>query len=130
MPYNTRSRRVPKSGGPPAWLVILVAVALVFGAFYLWQGVQNFFRTGGRGVQEATERAKIVTTGTAEREIRASQDDSTRRPTNTPVPECQDFVVDVPNAIIRETPSANGTILTSLNEGEHVCVLGREPESE
>lgn len=133
MPYNSRSRRTsrPGTGGPPAWLVVLVAVALVFGLYYLWQGVQNFFRTGGRGVVEATERAVTVNTATAERVQRANiGSDATPRPTNTPVPECQDFVVSVPNAIIRETPSTNGAILTSLNQGSQVCVLEHLADSE
>jgi hypothetical protein len=52
-------------------------------------------------------------------------------PTSTPLPTCIDFVVSVPNAIVRQNPSPNAAILTSYSQGEPVCVLGRpSPESE
>ena len=132
MRTKTRPRGRPKSGGgPPAWLVFIVGVALVFGFYYLWQGVQNFFRTGGRGVIEATEQAVVVSTATAERVTSLEVDAAiTPPPTRTPVPECQEFVVSVPNAIIRDAPSSNGAILGSANEGEKICVLGMEPDTD
>jgi len=133
MRYNTRSNRRPKTGGgPPTWFAFLVGVALVFGLYYLVQGVQNFFRTGGQGVVEATERAVVVSSATAARvtQFQSGDDDSTPFPSRTPVPECQNFVVSVPNAIVRDAPSSGGTLLGSLVEGEEVCVLGREPETE
>lgn len=133
MRNRSRPGRAPAraSGGLPAWLVFLIGIALVFGGVYLCQGVQNFIRTGGQGVVESTERAVVVSTATAERITRSEPgSEVTPRPTNTPVPECQDFVVSVPNAIIREGPSSGAQILTSLNEGAIVCVLGREGDSE
>ncbi len=135
MHRSTRPSRPTRSGrsGPPAWFVFVVGVALVFGLFYLWQGLQTFFRTGGLGVVEATQRAQVVSTATSERSTRVQLsgiNDVTPRPTNTPVPECQDFVVSVPNAIVRDAPASGGAIVTSLNEGESVCVLGLEPETE
>jgi hypothetical protein len=134
MRRGAHSKRSParRSSGPPAWLVFLVGVALVFGLYYVWQGLQNFIRTGGMGVQEATERASIVTTATADRITRAEigLEDRTPRPSNTPVPECQDFVVDVPNAIVREAPNSAAAIITSYNAGTTLCVLSREGDSE
>lgn len=132
MRYRTRPSRRPKTGGgPPAWLVFIVGVALVFGLYYLWQGVQNFFRTGGRGVVEATERAVVVSSATAGRVTQLEIDaEITPPPSRTPVPECQAFVVSVPNAIIRDAPASSGAILGSLNEGEEVCVFGMEPDTE
>ena len=44
-------RRNSRSG-PPALLAFLLAAALVFGVYYIWQGVQTFLRTGGLGVVE------------------------------------------------------------------------------
>lgn len=128
---SLRSTSGRRGGGPPAWLVFLVAVALVFGAFYLYQGAQNFLRTGGLGVEEATARAQIIDTATAE-EITtiATRSGVTPRPTFTEVPECSEFRVNVPNAIVRESPSENGRLLDGLNQGETVCVLGREEGSE
>jgi hypothetical protein len=126
-----RSKSTRRGGGPPAWLVFLVAVALVFGAFYLYQGAQNFLRTGGLGVEEATARAQIVDTATAEGATSfVTRSPVTPRPTLTPVPECVEFHVIVPNAIVRETPSENGRLITGFNQGTTVCVLGREGDGE
>jgi hypothetical protein len=54
----------------------------------------------------------------------------TLRPTATPPPECQDFRVSVPAGIVREGPAQTATIITQLNQGTLVCVLGRETNSE
>ncbi len=116
------------ASGAPAWLVLVVAVAIVFGAYYLWVGVQNYLRTGGLGVVEATRQAELVVTATAAR-VRSVP---TRTPVAsfTPVPPCQDFVVSVPSAIVRGQPTTRGQIVTSLSAGQTVCVLGREGSSE
>ena len=66
------------SGGVPAWLVFVVAVAIVLAAYYLWVGVQNYLRTGGLGVVEATRQAELIVTATADRVQGV--------PTRTPVP--------------------------------------------
>ncbi len=116
------------SAGPPAWLIFIIAVALVFGAYYLWTGFQNYLRTGGLGVVEATERANLIATSTADR--MASVPSLTPRPSFTPVPECQNFIVSVPSAIVREAPTSNGAIVTSLSQGTTVCVLGQDEGSE
>ena len=112
-------------GGPPGWLIVLIAIAMVFGGFYLLQGAQTFLRTGGLGVQEATARAQVVSTATAERVTRMATQPSQLRPSATPQPECQDFRVIVPNAVVRERPDAGSGIVTGLTQGEIVCVIGR-----
>lgn len=117
-------------GGPPALLVFLLAAALVFGVFYIWQGVQNFLRTGGLGVVEATERAQVVDTATAQRVTRMATSVLTLRPTATEVPPCTDFRVDVPAAIVRDAPSTSGAVVTQFNEGTIVCVLQKVTDSE
>jgi len=116
------------SGGAPAWLVFVVAVAIVFATYYLWLGVQNYLRTGGLGVAEATRQAELIITATAVRV--QSVPSLTPVPTFTPVPPCQDFVVSVPSAIVRDQPNPRAAIVTSLAAGETVCVLGREGSSE
>jgi len=116
-------------GGPPAWLVLLVVVALFLGGFYLLQGAQNFLRTGGLGVQEATARAQIASTATAARVTRRATQLATNFPTATPIPECVDFRVTVPNAIVRNAPTTNGAIVTSFTSGTLICVLGRAPQA-
>ncbi len=131
----TFGRRPPPSrprrggGGPPAWLIFLVAIALVFGVYYLWLGAQNFLRTGGQGVVEATERANIVATATAESVLPTRELTPILSP--TPIPECEPFVVIVPNARVRQSPSENSPIIDSYFENDEVCVLGRAaPDSE
>lgn len=118
--------RRPQYGDPifPAWLVFLTGVALVFAAYYLWIGVQDFVASGGLGVAEATQRIVVLDTATAE-QIEAERARLTPRPTWTPLPECQEFVVIVESAIIRAAPSTASPVITTLPEGEIVCVIER-----
>lgn len=116
------------ASGVPAWLVFVVAIAIVFAVYYLWVGVQNYLRTGGLGVVEATRQAELIVTATAERV--QSIPSLTPVPSFTPVPPCQDFVVSVPSAIVRDQPNPRAAIVTALAAGETVCVLGREGSSE
>lgn len=121
-----RSRGYRQGGGPPGWLILLVAVALVFAGFYLLQGAQTFLRTGGLGVEEATRRAEVVSSATAERVTRMATRPAELRPSATPQPECQDFrVIGQPNGVVREQPSASAPVITGLSPGTIVCVLGR-----
>jgi hypothetical protein len=109
--------------------VFLVAIALVFGAYYLWTGLSSYLRTGGLGVVEATARAVIVASVTAQ-EFFEDNPTMTARPTLTPVPECQPFVVTAPSAIVRENPNTTAAIVTAFAEGTEVCVLEKLPDSE
>lgn len=120
---RTPRRPHGRGGGPPAWFIFLVGVAIVFGVYYLWLGVQNFIRTGGRGVVEMTQQAQVVFTATAA-QVRPTSSGA-NLPTSTPVPTCTDFVVSVPNAIVRQNPGPNAAIVTSYSQGQSVCVLGR-----
>jgi hypothetical protein len=133
MPYKTSYGRSSRGGGDglPAWLVFLLGAALIFGLYYLWQGAQNFLRTGGLGVQESTQVADVVSSATARRDTQVlSEDNRTRVPSATPIPPCQDFVVTVPNAIVREGPSSAAGIVTSYKAGDPVCVISIAPDSE
>lgn len=111
--------------GPPAWLVFLVAVALVFGGYYLIRGAQDFLRTGGLGVQEATARAQIIASATADREARIPTQSGAIEliPTGTPPPACIDFRVVVSSARVRASP--DGAVLTGFPQGTLVCVISR-----
>ncbi len=126
MGYGSRSAR--RGGGPPAWLIFLVAVALVFGGYYLIRGAQNFIATGGLGVDEATAQAQVIASATAGRVTRmATRQDSGAQilPTGTPVPECIDFRVIVPDAVVRSGASASSAIVTGYTAGTVVCVISR-----
>jgi hypothetical protein len=116
--------------GPPAILVFLLAGALVFGIYYVWQGVQTFLRTGGLGVVEATARAQDVSTATAQIVTRIANAPPTLLPTATEVPPCQDFRVSVPAGIVREGPSTSSPVVTQFRQNEIVCVLGKDDGSE
>ncbi|RMG85100.1 MAG: hypothetical protein D6712_10065 [Chloroflexi bacterium] len=119
-----------RNSGPPAWFIFLIGIALVFALYYIWLGFRNFVQTGGLGVQEATQQAEVVFTATAVRREQQATSLPTSRPTLTPLPECQDFIVTAENAIVRERPTTNSGILTSFNQNTVVCVIQREGESE
>ncbi|MCA9909938.1 MAG: hypothetical protein KC519_14875, partial [Anaerolineae bacterium] len=129
--YRRSSPR--RGGGPPAWVVVVVIIALVMGGFYLWDGLQRFLRSGGLGVAESTQRAEIVETATAERASSRVIITRTPMPTGTPLPQCQDFrveVVDAPNALVRELPNLTAAVIDAFPTGALVCVLWREPDGE
>ena len=77
-------------GGLPPWLVFIVAIALVFGTYYVWTGLRDFIRSGGLGVIEATQRAEIITSATLDRAATITQaaPEITIRPSPTPLPAC------------------------------------------
>ena len=115
--------------GPPSWFVILVGIAIVFGVYYLWVGLRNFM-TSGVSVSETTQQAIERSTATAMRIQEIVLNAPTPLPSFTPVPPCQEFIVRVPIAIVRATPSLSGRIVEGLREGETVCVLAMLPDSE
>lgn len=113
-------------GGPPGWFVFLIGIAFVFGIYYLYTGALTFFETGGRSVLGAADQAQLNLTATMERRLDMSLELPTRRPTSTPVPDCQVFVVVVPSAIVRALPSTGAPIVQTHREGEEICVIERE----
>ncbi len=115
--------------GPPTWFIFLVGVAVVFGVYYLWLGVRSFMATG-MTVVESTRQAIEFTTVTAERIEELEIFAPTLLPTQTPVPPCQEFIVDVASAIVRELPTTNSGIADTLAQGEVICVIAKEPDSD
>ncbi|MCA9885682.1 MAG: SH3 domain-containing protein [Anaerolineae bacterium] len=123
MSYSSRR------SGPPSWFIFLIAIAIVFGIYYVFIEARNFFASGALSPINATQEAELEATATIER--RLAQDAlPTRRPTTTPPPECQIFVVSVPSAIVRDQPSTAGRLLESIPEGTEVCVIQREGSSD
>ena len=110
-------------------MIFLLGMALVFGAYYLWSGLQGFISSGGLPIFESTEQAMDVATATARQVIVQQQIVMTPFPTNTPFPECQDFIVDVPSAVVRERPSTASLAVDSLAFGEIVCVIEQVGEN-
>jgi hypothetical protein len=126
MSYRPPPRR--GSNGTPSWVIFLLGAALVFGLYYLGVGVRDYFQTGGLGVVESTQRADIVSSATAI-QVQVQARSATPIPTFTPLPTCTEFVVIVPNAIVREQPTTTGTIVTQWRLGTSVCVLGRASQN-
>ena len=111
----------------PAWFVILLGIAFVFGVYYLWQGLRNFMATG-LSVAESTQQAVVASTATSVRQHEIAANAPTPLPTFTPIPPCQEFIVRVPEAIVRAEPSTNSAIVKALREGETVCVIDKAPD--
>lgn len=118
-----------RRAGPPSWFVILLGIAIVFGLYYLWIGLRSFMSSGVT-VVESTRQAIERTTATAVRIVELQYLAPTPLPTYTPVPACQEFVVIVRSAIIRASPSTDSRIIEAINEGETVCVIAKQPNSD
>lgn len=118
-----------KSGTPP-WVIFLVSAALVMGTYYLWLGLRTYVRTGGLGIEGATEQAAVIATTRAVIEETEADPTDTLFPTFTPIPPCQDWVVSVASAIVRGAASVNSPIVATLNGGDAVCVIEQVGESD
>ena len=96
--------------------------ALVFGAFFLLQGLRNFTASGGQDSAQATQESAASLT-----EIAAVDADrfatQTARPTPTPIPPCQDFTIRAPMANLRAAPNIDAEALDRLPEGTEICVI-------
>ncbi len=109
--------------GVPSWLVFLVSVALVLGLYYLWVGLQTYLGTGGQGVEGATQQAIVISTTQAVEDATDAVPTRTLFPSFTPVPPCQDWMVEVASAIVRRAPNTNAPIVKTFTEGNMVCVI-------
>ncbi|MCY4018831.1 MAG: SH3 domain-containing protein [Chloroflexi bacterium] len=118
-----------RRAGPPSWFVILLGIAIVFGLYYLWIGLRSFMSSGVT-VVESTRQAIERSTATANRIVELQYLAPTPLPTYTPVPPCQEFVVIVRSAIVRSSPSTDSRIVEAVKEGETVCVIAKQPNSE
>ena len=122
MTYRSSGR-----SGPPVWLLVLTAAALVFGGYLIWTGVRNYMAAELQGIAGATEVAFATATANVPPTANLR---FTPAPTRTPIPACQDFVVIVREAIIRECPNTACAIREVRHEGDVVCVLQRDYEND
>jgi hypothetical protein len=129
MSWNRRPTPVKINGGPPAWLIFLIGIAVVFGLYYVWVGAQNFLRTGGGSVAQSTSVAEVFATATAG-SLRPTGQGVVIRATPTAV-VCEQFRVIVPSARVRDLPNENAAVIDALSQDNLVCVYGRpDPSSE
>lgn len=114
-----------RKSGPPAWFVILIVMALVFGVYYLFTGIQDFFSFTDNNVTASQVTQAGVTP------IRSMLEPlPTLRPTSTPIPECKVYFIAVERAIVRGAATTNSAVMESLTQGAEICVIAREPGTE
>lgn len=121
---GTRSRKPSYNTGPPAWLVFLLGMAVVFGGYYVWLGVRDFVNSSG--ILELPTQTVVAQTATAAQI--ATQQNFTPPPTPTPLPTCQDFVISVEAAVVRSAPTTNSQPLDTWEQNEPVCVMQHQGE--
>lgn len=117
-----------RRSGPPAWFVTLIAIALVFGAYYLYVGFLGFMERGGMTPEQATQNA--LQRATQERQILIERRTPTvtPRPSSTPMPPCQPYLVRPDNVNVRRQASELAAVVNILPRNTLVCVLALEGE--
>ncbi len=109
-----------RRSSPPSWLVFLIGVAFVFGVYTVLRSGRDFILTGGVPIATATAlRADALTA----QQVIATRGIATRVPTTTPPPPCQDYIVSVERAIVRQQPSTVAPVVDTLLRGTKVCVI-------
>lgn len=121
MGYSSR-----RGDGPPAWFLFIIAIALVFGGYYLLTNFRQYMAAGGLSIAEATRVSLQQATATEMRLAGIAMDLPTPRPTNTPRPACELFEVSANSGIMRQQPTTAAPLVATLTQGTEVCVLGRE----
>lgn len=113
--------------GPSPLLVILIAAAIVFGGYFLYIGAVNWYENDAIGNRTATSEGEL--TQTSESIANATQA-FMPFPTNTKVPNCQIYFVDVSSAFVRECPSLTCRGKANKPQQSDVCVIGRPDPAE
>jgi hypothetical protein len=116
----------------PFWVAALGGMLFVFASYLLYAGFLTFLTSGGDITAPATATAASAAQATGYALNQAPEVGAqgtaripTRLPTRTTVPPCQDFVVSVVKARVRECAKDTCTSLdTMLSQGQIVCVLG------
>lgn len=107
----------------PPWFIFLSTLALILGGYYVLLGLRDYVRTGGLGVVEATQQAAVRATATEVQRATAAIPTPTLIPSFTPVPDCEDWRVTVPSAIVRGAPSTAAPLVAVVDQGAVVCVI-------
>ncbi len=116
----------------PGWLVVLAAMLLVFGGYYVWQGFMAFMATNGNIAAPATATAFRTF---LEQTITGNTPGGTVAPgagmpiTLTATKTCQQFKVKVLKARIRECAKDTCNTLDLPAQGTTICVYGVSPDA-
>jgi hypothetical protein len=116
-----------RNSGPPAWIVFLAGVALVFGLYYVWIGVRDFLANGPAPLN-ATQQAQQQLTAVFEQAANQSAL-PTARPTLTPMPTCQRYTVRVEEVNVRAGPDVSADFIEKRLQGTEICVMGLEGDT-
>ncbi len=115
----------------PFWLLISGAALLVFGGYALYIGVTSFLAQSGNigAPLTATVQNKAQQTELAlQLSVTEAISVPTRLPTNTPIPPCMDFRVNVVKAKVRECAKDTcPTLELMYAQNAVVCVFGGAP---
>lgn len=126
--YPRQSRTIP------AWLIVVSAMLLVFGGYYIWRGLIDFFDSRGDIAAPATYAVSTLQTATfdtfsAQGNVPtvnvASQSLSTPKPSRV----CHDFRVIVIRARVRECPNETCNTVVMPGQGAQMCVYGPAQEA-
>ena len=108
--------------GPSGLLVMLIAAAIVFGGYFLYTGAVDWFQRDLIARETATREAQLTQT---ELSIVEATRGFMPFPTNTPVPDCDFYYVNVSSAWVRTCPSLTCEAKDNKRNQIDVCVLGR-----
>lgn len=117
--YSSRYRQ-----GPPATMIVLAAVVMVFGGYLLWTGFMNWVDEGSQGARLVQQTRVSGASATAEAFY--NRPTLALFPSITPIPACEYFTVRGPDAaFVRECPSSECKDVSFVNPDVSVCVVGR-----
>jgi len=116
-----------RNSGPPAWIVFLAGVALIFGLYYIWLGVRDFLANGPLP-PDATQQAAQQLTAVFDQAVNQSVL-PTIRPTLTAMPTCQRYTVRVEEVNVRTGPDVSSDFIEKRTLGTDICVIGLEGDT-
>ncbi|MHB8625704.1 MAG: hypothetical protein ACYDBJ_20390 [Aggregatilineales bacterium] len=110
----------------PAWLVVLIGMGLVIGAYLVWGGLMQFFNASGNITAPITAQAAKAASQTQDQAVILAT--PIPIPTATPVRPCLDFRVNVVKAVARDCAKLTCATLEVLYpQGALICVYGVDP---
>ena len=116
-----------RQSNTPTWFIIVVAVTLVFGGYFVWRGLlawadANFSYTAPTASSQ--DGSDGPTLPFSSRNL-----SKTIPPTASPTQVCIQFRVKVLRARVRECPKDTCNTITLPEQGAVFCVLGAAPEA-